>query len=145
MRTHDHKARQGNHFGIWVDTTRAMMCRKDKNRAITTEEIHSGVETHPRFNGEGTDKTGLFGRTIDHQDSHQGQISHELHAFLRKVVDRLQDPTHVTVIGPGEVRFELQKELERRKEYKEVPMENRAADKMSLDELVRMVEHEPAF
>ena len=145
MKAHDHKPRQGNHFGIWIDRSRAMLCRRDKNGAITTEEIHSGVETHPRFAGEGTDKTGLFGRTNDHQRSHQGHISHELHAFLRRVADRLLDPTHVTVIGPGDVRFELQKELERRKEFKEVPLENRAADKMTIEELMRMVEHEPAF
>jgi hypothetical protein len=122
-----------------------MLCRKDKNGAITTEEIQSGVETHPRFAGEGSDKTGLFGRTIDHQHAHQGHLSHDLHGFLRKVADRLVDPAHVTMIGPGGIRFELQKELERRKEFKEVPMENRAADKMSLEELVRMIEHEPAF
>jgi hypothetical protein len=145
MKTHVQKAHQGNHYGIWIDRSRAMLCKRDKHGAITTEEIHSGVETHPRFAGEGTDKTGLFGRTIDHQGGHQGHISHDLHTFLRKVADRLLDPVHVTVIGPAGVRFELQKELERRKEFKEVPMENRAADKMTLEELIRMVEHEPAF
>ena len=145
MRTQEHRPHQGNHFGIWIDTSRAMMCRRDKNGAITTEEFQSGVETHPRFAGERTGKTGLFGHTIDHQRSRQGHLSHELHAFLRIVADRLLDPTHVTIIGPGDVRFELQKELERRKQFKDVPMENRAADKMTLEELVRMVEHEPAF
>lgn len=122
-----------------------MICRRDRNSGIITEEIHSGIETHPRFAGEGTDKTGLFRHTLDHQKTHQGHLAHEMHIFLRKVADRLQDPAHITLMGPGDARFELQKELERRKEFKEVPMQNRAADKMSMEELVRQIEHEPVF
>lgn len=145
MKAHEHRPRQGHLFGIWMDGSRAMIVRRDRNGGITTEEIHSNIETHPRFAGEGTDKTRLFNHTLDHQKSHQGHLAHEMHIFLRKVADRLQDPAHITVMGPGDARFELQKELERRKEFKEIPMNNRACDKITLEELVRMIEHEPVF
>jgi hypothetical protein len=134
-----------NHYGVWIDTERARICKRDKTGTFSSEEVHSGVETHPRFAGEQTDKTGLFGRTINRQRKDQGHLNHDLHAFLRKVADRLIEPGSVLIMGPAQVRFDLQNELERRKEFKGVPTENKASELLSAEQLLRLMQHEAAF
>jgi hypothetical protein len=136
---------QGDHYGIWIDRSRALLCRRDRNGFFISQDIPSGVETHPRFHGEGTDKTGMMGRTINRQKKDQGHIEHDTHQFLRKVAEFIIEPAHVTILGSGDLRFELQKELERRKEFKGIPLENRASEKITMQELMGMMEHEPAF
>ena len=140
MKASEHRPKQRHHYGIWIDGSRAIICARDGRGSISTEEVRSGVEPHPRYAGEGTDKTGLFQHTLDHQKSRQGHLAQEMRIFLRRVAERLHDPSHVTLMGPGDARFELQKELERRKDFKELLLVNKAADKMTMEEFVRLVE-----
>jgi hypothetical protein len=145
MRTYIRTTRKGDHYGIWIDRSHALLCRRDRNGFFTTDDMASGMEMHQRYHGEGSDKTGMLGRTLTRQKKDQGHIDHEMHIFLRRVADFIVDPAHVTIVGSGDLRFELQKELERRKEFKDLPMENHASEKITLAELMDMITHEPAF
>ncbi len=133
------------HYGIWIDLTQAMVCHRDQGGTFITEMIPSELETHPRFAGEGTDKTGLFGRTVNRQKKDQAHVRSDLHHFIDKVVGRLNDPGFILILGPAQVRFDLQNELESRKEFKELAIENRAAGKMDAVELEKALQHELAF
>lgn len=101
--------------------------------------MDSGLSARKRFEGEETSKTGLFRHTLNRERSDQARFNLEYRKFVRSVITNLKRPSSLLILGPGDARHELQREIMRRKSFAGVEFENRPADKMRIAELRRTV------
>ncbi len=129
------KETRTNRYGIWVDHRQAVVVCLDGEGRITHETMKSGVSLPRRFMGEETDKTGLFGHTLNRQTQEQRKSAREFHAFVKEVVRSLERVNAILVLGPGNARHEIENEVGRRKTLEGVWLVNRPADKMTLPQL----------
>lgn len=117
---------------VWIDHRKAILLHADEVGHMLTEELTSHLGQRERFHGEGSDKTGLFGQSINRQQSNQAHENHEFQSFLKTVVQKFSNPASIRILGPGDARFELQNLIEKEKTLHGVPVSTKAADKMTM-------------
>lgn len=122
-------------YGIWIDHKKAIVFRTDGEGRLQHETLESELEGRLRFNGEETNKTGLFRHTLNRERSEQARYNLAYRKFLRSVIARLEHPAELLILGPGDARHTLEREISRRKSLAGLTLENRAADKMRIAEL----------
>ena len=117
---------------VWIDHRKAVLLHTDSEGHILSEEMDSHLGVRERFHGEGSDKTGLFGQSLNRQKSDQGHENHQFQAFLKTVLSKFEKPESITILGPGDARFELQNLIEKDKTLQGIPVVTKAADKMTM-------------
>jgi hypothetical protein len=136
------KSTKTNRYGIWVDHKKAVVVCIDGEDRLSHETLKSGLDIPRRFAGETTDKTGLFGYTLDRQTKEQRKTEREFHSFIKGVVGSLENVNAILLMGPGNARHHFENEVGRRKTLGGVWLENRAADKMTIPQLrAAVMEH----
>jgi hypothetical protein len=133
------KTQETHRYGIWIDHRKAVLLHVDARGLIEQETLDSGLGERKRYAGEETSKTGLFRHTLNRERSEQARQNLEYRKFVRAVIGQLQRPSSLLILGPGDARHELGREILRRKALAGVTLENRAADKMRIAELRRTV------
>jgi hypothetical protein len=129
------KPNSRNPYLVWIDHRKAIVVHGGSEGAIAEQTFLSNLDERQRFNGEGSDKTGMFGQYLDHQQQEQFKKEHHFQKFLDGLVDQLDHPDSILILGPGDARFELENTLQRSKSMKHIHIENRPADKMLSHEL----------
>lgn len=117
---------------VWIDQEKAILLHHSADGQVLTEEIPAHTGGLDRYRGEATDKTGLFGTTMDHQQRDQRRELHQQKKYLKTVVTHLDHPAAVRILGPGDMRYALQHLLEADKSLKGISVTTQAADKMSI-------------
>jgi hypothetical protein len=133
------KTLETHRYGIWIDHRKAILLHVDEQGGLEQETLDSGLGTRKRYPGEETSKTGLFRHTLNRERSEQARYNLEYRKFVRSVIGQLHRPSSLLILGPGDARHELGREILRRKALGGVLLENRAADKMRIAELKRTV------
>jgi hypothetical protein len=133
------KTLETHRYGIWIDHRKAILLHVDGEGRLEQETLDSGLGHRTRYSGEDTNKTGLFRQTLNRERSEQARQNLEYRKFVRSVIANLKRPSSLLIMGPGDARHELEREITRRKSLAGVSMENRAADKMRIAELRRTV------
>jgi hypothetical protein len=124
------KQNSRNPYLVWIDHRNAIVVHAGSEGAIEERTFLSNQEERKRFSGEGSDKAGLFGQSIDHQRQQQSREEHYFQKFLDGVVDELDHPDSILILGPGSARFALENTLQQIKSMQGVYIENRPAGKM---------------
>lgn len=122
-------------YAIWIDQKKAIIACMDEAGQISTESLNSSIETHVRFPGETSNINRLFGATLNHEKRMQNHQQKQQKAFLKEVAGHLVKAGTVNIMGPAETKYELHKELEKKKALASVRMEVKSADKMKLHEI----------
>lgn len=133
------KTLETHRYGIWIDHRKAILLHVNGAGGLEEETLDSGLGTRTRYSGEETNKTGLFRQTLNRERSEQARQNLEYRKFVRAVIANIKRPSSLLILGPGDARHELQREIERRKSLAGVAVENRAADKMRIAQLRRTV------
>lgn len=129
------KSTHPNNYTIWVDHKKAILLCADGEGKIVSEEMKSALGLRERFKGEVSQRTSLFGRTMTREKKERNRMEEHYHAFLKDVVSKLNKVNGILILGPGDARFELQSEIQKKKSLSQIWIENKAADKMNLMEL----------
>lgn len=124
------KQNSRNPYLVWIDHRKAIVVHAGSEGAIAEQTFLTNLEEHQRFSGEGSDKTGLFGHSIDHQHQQQSREEHHFQKFLDGLVDGLNHPDSILILGPGDARFALENTIQGNKSMQGVHIENRPASKM---------------
>lgn len=122
-------------YAIWIDQKKAIIACMDKAGQITTESMESAIETHVRFPGETSSKSRLFSSTLNNEKHQQNKQQQQRKAFLKEVASHLSKVGVVVIMGPAETKYELHKELEKKKSMANARLELKSADKMKLHEI----------
>ncbi|MGE3278501.1 MAG: hypothetical protein AB7J40_01715 [Candidatus Altimarinota bacterium] len=123
-------------YGIWIDHAKAMIISVDAEEGRSTHEIHS--EVPPHMHGGVAEAEGEH-RTIVNQNKHNQARSHEMNAFVKKILHALQNATEVVIYGPGNAKFDLKNAIEEEKSIAHSVKRCETTDKLSEDELMALV------
>lgn len=122
-------------YAIWIDQKKAIVASMDETGAISTESLLSSVDTRERFPGETTTKTRLFAQTLNEEKHVSNRLRNQLKAFLKEVIGRLSKVSLVIIMGPAETKYELHKEMEKKKSLSKARIEVKTTDKMKIQEI----------
>lgn len=132
-------------YGIFIDHKKAIIVSIDTQNEITSEECKIPA-TPVRFNGESTDKTGLFRHTLNRQSHKQQKSQAEFKKFCKEIAGKIKRANQIYIFGPAEGKYDLYREIESRKSMSDVYVEIGTSDKLTKAEVVRAVkEHYKAF
>lgn len=121
-------------YAIWIDGRSAQLIRqqpKGKKEFLIFRNDRTG---QTRFDGEESDKTRLFGATISRQSHHQNQQNENLHKFVKNVANEVQYAHIVHILGSGDTRHLLQREIEDKKDLHHIILTNSACRKLDQTE-----------
>ena len=129
-------------YAIWIDKRKAMILKTGADTEPTFVEIESNVSRPEHFEGEQTNKTGLFRTTLSRQKHTQERTNKYITEYVTKVANEIKEANAILILGSGETRFELQNLLNKRKNNNGAWIENRAAQKLTKRELeIEMEKH----
>ena len=116
-------------YAVWIDGRTAMIMRDEPGKLHHFEVMHNEDSGRVRFDGETTDKTGLFGTTINNESKHQKRENNELLNWVRSVASRIRYACTIHIMGSGETRHLLQNEIENQKGLTDIVITNTACKK----------------
>ncbi|KYP13735.1 hypothetical protein [Flavihumibacter sp. CACIAM 22H1] len=130
-------------YAIWIDLQKAVIACKDDAGKLSTETFRSEIDTRVRFDGEGSNKNRLFGATLNQEKHAQNKLQQQRKNYLKEVVGKLAKAESVIILGPADTKYELHKEMEKKKALSQIPVQVKSADKMKIHELKAVLNPDP--
>jgi stalled ribosome rescue protein Dom34 len=125
------KAYQKNYAGIWIDHRQAVIV-SITDHGETIKRIVSEIERKVRLSGGSrTAKTPYGPQQVSVDGKQQERINRQLRQYYQKIIQRIQDATKILILGPGEAKTELKKEMEKSGELAAKKITVEPADKMT--------------
>lgn len=125
------KAYQRNYAGLWLDHRQAVIVSiTDEGENI--KRIDSGIERKVRLSGGSrTAKTPYGPQQVSVDGKQQERINRQLHQYYQQIIRRIRDAAKILILGPGEAKTELKKEMEKSRELAAKKITVETADKMT--------------
>jgi stalled ribosome rescue protein Dom34 len=116
------KAYQRNYAGLWLDHRQAVIVSiTDEGENI--KRIDSGIERKVRLSGGSrTAKTPYGPQQVSVDGKQQERINRQLHQYYQQIIRRIRDAAKILILGPGEAKTELKKEMEKSRELASQPV-----------------------
>jgi len=125
------KAYQKNYVGLWLDHRQAVMVSITDD-AETIKRIDSDIERKVRLSGGSrTAKTPYGPQQVSVDGKQQERINRQLHQYYQEIIRRIRDAAKILILGPGEAKTELKKEMEKSRELAAKKISVEPADKMT--------------
>lgn len=124
--------------GIWIDKSRAFLIRYDQD-GVNIKEMNSLADRTSRSTG-GKQHPGVGRGTATNErklEAHREKIERE---FYQKVVNAIGTPEEIFLIGPGQAKIALRKELQAHSQLKDRIVGFETHDKMSQNQLRALVQ-----
>ncbi|WP_372679250.1 hypothetical protein [Desulfosarcina sp.] len=121
------------HVGLWIDHKKAVIVTlNESGDTKSIREIQSEIERHVRLSGGSRTKRTPWGPQPISSDSkmaarHQQQSVR----FFQKVIEAVADAYKIIIMGPGEAKIELKKEMAKSKAISESLVYMGTCDKMT--------------
>ncbi len=122
-------------FSIWIDSRIAIILKVGPDGNKELKIIESDNSRRERFNGEGTNKTGLFGTYQAPDDKVQHRWNNHHINYLKKVADELINVNALLILGSGDTRYELQNIISKGRHHNGIWIENKSMKKITPREL----------
>ena len=120
--------------GIWVDHEKAWIAsilEKKEDNKEKLQRIQSEVEGHIRLAGGSRSKT-LFGpQEIASETKREERRRHQLKRYFREIINTVEHTDKILILGPGEAKRELEKEMKNFKDLSSKVVAIETADKMT--------------
>jgi len=121
--------------GVWIDHKQAFLIRQE---GAQVEVIPSNLGPRIHFSG-GIRIGGSYNQSIDSELRHNDRYNQHLSKYYNKVIRTLRDADFIFIMGPGEAKLELKKELQRHKHAFKKIIRIETADKMTKNQMVAYV------
>lgn len=120
--------------GIWIDHEKAfvVLIRKGKGSLCS---IKSGVEGRVRLSGGSRTRQPYGPQEKSSERKRDGRREHELQDYYQSIAKIVQDCRKIIILGPGEVKLGLAKEMKRSKSLASKIIAVEKADKMTENQL----------
>lgn len=111
------------YIGIWVDHKKAVIVTKKRRERsyeedveIAVTQISSDVERKVRLSGGSrTRKTPWGPQEIAVDSKIEARQKQQLKKFYHRIIEFIKDADKILIMGPGEAKLELKKEIEKSK------------------------------
>lgn len=131
MKKNSHNLR----YSIWIDSRLAMILRVEPSGSKELKIIESQNSRRERYDGETSDKNGLFGTYQSRENHVQHKWNNHHINYLKKVADELFNVNALLILGSGDTRFELQNVISKGRHQNGIWIENKAMKKITPREL----------
>lgn len=120
-------------IGIWVDRKKALIVILDPMEAEPSiQEILSDRERHVRLSGGSRTKRTPWGPQQIASDSKlEARDQQHMKRFYQQVIEAVSDAYKIILMGPGEAKMELKKEIDKSKSLSECLVHMETCDKMT--------------
>lgn len=100
-------------IGIWVGHKKAAMATLNRAGETTSiREVQSELERHVRLSGGSRTKRTPWGpQQIASDSKMEARHRQQLSRFYRKIIDAVAGACKIILMGPGEAKVELKKEM----------------------------------
>jgi hypothetical protein len=133
------KAYQKNVAGLWLDHRQAVIV-SITDTGETIKRVVSGIERKVRLSGGSrTAKTPYGPQQVSVDGKQQERIKRQLHAYYQEIMLSVRDATKILMLGPGEAKNELNKEMEKFPELAGKKITVETADKMTDNQVAARV------
>jgi stalled ribosome rescue protein Dom34 len=106
----------------------------------TIERSESNVERKVRLSGGSrTGKTPFGPQQVAVGGKQETRIKRQLHEYYQEIIRRIQNVNQVLILGPGEAKKELKKELQKSRGLPAKKVSVEPADKMTERQIVASV------
>jgi len=134
--------------GVWVDHKKAVMVIKkqpeqsyETDADVTVAAIVSGVERKVRPAGGARTRSVPWGpQEVAVESKIEARQKQQLRKFYQQIVGFLQDADKILIMGPGEAKLELKKEISKSKILAPKIVDVQTCDKMTNNQIVSKVQ-----
>jgi len=136
------------YIGIWVDHKKAVLVSKtqpeqsyETDAEATITEMNSEVERKVRLAGGARTRTAPWGPQEVAVDSKiETRQKQQLKKFYQQIIECLKDADKILIIGPGEAKLELKKEISKSKILATKIVDVQTCDKMTNNQIAAKVQ-----
>ena len=133
------KAYQKYDVGLWIDRRKAIIVGITEE-GETIRRIESGMERKVKLSGGSrTGKTPYGPQQVSVDSKQEDRIKRQLCQYYQEIIRRIRDAGKILILGPGEAKTELKKELEKSKEIVAKKITVEPADKMTEKQIAAKV------
>ncbi|WP_319404523.1 hypothetical protein [uncultured Desulfosarcina sp.] len=120
-------------MGIWIDHKKAVIVTlNETGDTKSIREIQSDLERHVRLSGGSRTKRTPWGpQQIASDSKMEARHRQQLSRFYQKIVEAVADAYKIFLMGPGEAKVELKKEMDKSKAISESLVFMGPCDKMT--------------
>ena len=130
------KAFRKNDTGLWIDRRKAVIVSITDD-GETIERVESNIERKVRLSGGSrTGNTPYGPQQIAVDGKQEDRIKHQLREYYQEIIRRIQDANRILILGPGEAKSEINKEIQKSRK--------RASQKITLEPADKMTERQIA-
>ena len=126
--------------GIWIDQEKAYIVKLEDGK-VRLRVFESNVEKHVRLSGGARSKNPYGPQDISSEKKPEERRRHQLIRFFREVIRYIEDVNKLLIMGPGEAKKILNKEIAKIKSLSSIRIIIETADKMTEKQLIAMVKN----
>jgi hypothetical protein len=135
------------YIGIWVDHKKAVIVTKkqpersyEEDVEIAVTQISSDVERKVRLSGGSRTRNTPWGPQEIAVDSKiEARQKQQLKKFYHQIIEFIKDADKILIMGPGEAKLELKKEIEKSKALIPKIVGVHTSDKMTNNQIAAKV------
>ena len=125
-------------IGIWLDHKKAyLFSMKDNEESL--QKIESQAESKIRQSGGSRSKTPYAPQDVGPERKLQQKRKLHLHTYYHDIIQLIKEAEKVYLFGPGEAKFELEKELKKVKKLQNKIAKIDPADRMTQKQIAAQV------
>lgn len=122
--------------GIWLDHKHAYIV-SIVGKMEHVQKIESKADSHYRLSGGSRSK--IAAGEISSERRVEEKRMHQLHRYYQEIISHVRDAQNIAILGPGEAKLELRKELQNSKELFGKINRIETTDKMTENQIVARV------
>jgi hypothetical protein len=135
------------YIGIWVDHKKAVIVTKkqpersyEENVEISVTQISSNVERKVRLSGGSRTRNTPWGpQEVAVDGKIEARQKQQLRKFYQQIVESINDADKIMIMGPGEAKLELKKEVGKSKALIHKIVDLYTSDKMTDNQIAAKV------
>jgi len=134
------------YVGLWLDHREAFVVYLLNNQPFTDgnqetiERIESDIERRVRLSGGSrSPKTPYGPQEISVDGKQEDRIKGQLRKYYQEIIKRISDADRILILGPGEAKTELKKEIGKSKQLAVKIKKIETADKMTIRQIAAKV------
>ena len=135
------------YIGIWVDHKKAVIVTKkqpersyEEDLELAVTQISSDVERKVRLSGGSRTRNTPWGPQEIAVDSKiEARQKQQLKKFYHQIIEFIKDADKILIMGPGEAKLELKKEIEKSKALISKIVGVHTSDKMTNNQIAAKI------
>jgi len=124
--------------GIWLDRRKAIVVSliSDPHSADRVqqlvESVESDIERKVRLSGGSRSRKTPYGpQEIAVDGKMEDRLKRQLKVYYQDIIKKIEDADRIYILGPGEAKIELKKEIQKKREFASKQLQVETADKMT--------------